>query len=145
MQRQIDKLLRLYKEFARVYVNNIIIFSRILYKYLNYLFTIFQLFRNKRVNLLSIKFYLDYLFIILLDQQVDSLDMFTSTKKIATIILLRFFYTLRNLEFFLDLQDIFVLSIFLIHYNKLQQLYIDLDIFKQFDLVAIVYYVLEDF
>ena len=103
VQRQTNKLLRSYKEFARTYVNDIIIYNRILKEYLKYLITVFQLFRNKRVSLFSIKSYLNYSSIILLKQRINNLNMFTFAEKIIAITFLRFSYILRDLKIFLNL------------------------------------------
>ena len=46
---------------------------------------------------------------------------------------------------FKNLQKIFILSIFLIHYNKLRQLYVNLNAFKQWDFAAMIYHVLNNF
>ena len=103
VQRQTDKLLRSYKKFVRIYVNDIIVYSRTLKEHLNHLIIIFQLFRNKRVSLISIKFYLNYSSVILLNQRINSLNMFIFAKKVIAIILLRFSYILRDFEIFLNL------------------------------------------
>ena len=52
VQRQTDQMLRFYRKFFRVYMNDIIIFSKILKKHIVYFKQIFQLFANKRVNLI---------------------------------------------------------------------------------------------
>ena len=67
VQRQIDAILRSLKNFIKAFVDDIIVFSRILSKYLSYLRQIFELFRQRRVSLLSIKSFIDYSLIILLD------------------------------------------------------------------------------
>ncbi len=103
VQRQTDKLLRQHREYARAYVDDMIIFSRTLEEHLKHLATVFQLFRNKRVSLSPTKSYLGYPSVVLLGQRVDSLGMSTSAEKIAAITSLRFPYTLRDLEFFLGL------------------------------------------
>ena len=187
-----NKLLRLYKKFARIYVNDIIIYNYILKKYLKHLIIVFQLFWNKQVNLFSVKFYLNYLSIILSKQRINNLNMFKFAEKIIAITFLRFSYILRDLKIFLNLiewlkssiiyyaqralllqkkktllikmifdnkrtdivrkkitinikyefnefgkitlrnlQKVFSSSIFLIHYNKLRRLYINLNAFKQ--------------
>ena len=41
VQRQIDAFLRIYRVFARVYINDIIIFSHILKKYISHLHVVF--------------------------------------------------------------------------------------------------------
>ena len=67
VQRQINKLLRSYKLFARTYVDDIIVFSLSLEKYLYYLRVIFQLFRDKRVNQTLTKLILNLLSITLIN------------------------------------------------------------------------------
>ena len=60
VQRQTDKLLRSFRAFARVYVNDIVIFSKTLEEHLNHLRQMFKLFIEKCVNLALIKFFLAY-------------------------------------------------------------------------------------
>ena len=103
VQRQIDTMLRPLKNFVKAFVDDIIVFSRTLSKHLSYLRQIFELFRQRRVSLLSIKSFIDYLSVILLDQRVDRLDMFISREKIQAITKIRFSETLRDLEIFLSL------------------------------------------
>ena len=95
-------MLRFYKNFFRVFMNDIVIFSHILKKYLLHLNQIFKLFRIRHVNLTLTKFFLNYSLIILLNQQINNLDLFTSTKKIVVITLLRLLKTLKNFEYFLN-------------------------------------------
>ena len=103
VQRQTDKLLKSFKHFAKAYVDNIIVFSRIMKKHLKHLETIFKLFREKRVSLASTKSILAYLSIILLRQRVNNLEMFIIMKKLTIITALRFFHTFKDLKIFLDL------------------------------------------
>ena len=107
VQRQTNKLLRFYKNFVKIYVNDIIIYSRTLIEHVKHLQTIFQLFRDKRVNLTFTKFFLTYSFVILLKQRVNNLKISISTKKIVVIISLRFSHNLRDLKIFLKLIDWF--------------------------------------
>ena len=103
VQRQTNVILKSFKKFIKTYVDDIIIYSRILIEHVIYLIKIFDLFRVKRINLAFIKFYLKYSSIILLNQKVDSLNMSISTKKIAVIIILRFLNNLKKIDHFLDL------------------------------------------
>ena len=105
VQRQIDQMLRSYREFSRVYMNDIIMFSKILKKHIVHFRQIFQLFASKRVNLVLNKSFLSYSFIMLLEQRVDNFDLSISIEKIATIIFLRFSQSLKNLKHFFDLID----------------------------------------
>ena len=105
VQRQTDQMLRSYRDFSRVYMNDIIVFSKTLKKHIVHLRQIFQLFANKRVNLTLNKSFLNYSFIMLFEQRVDNLDLSTSIEKITIIIFLRFSQSLKNLKHFLDLID----------------------------------------
>lgn len=58
-------MLKFYKNFAKTFVDDIIIFSRILTKHFIYLTQIFEFFRNKRINLSFIKLFIDYFSITL--------------------------------------------------------------------------------
>ena len=105
VQRQTDKLLRSYKTFAKIYVNDIIVHFKILRKHLEHLRTLFQMFRTKRISLVVTKSFLAYFSVILLDQRVDSLDMFIIAEKIVVIISLRFSFSLRDFEIFMEFTD----------------------------------------
>ena len=107
VQRQTNKLLRFYKHFAKIYVNDIIIHSQILKKHITHLQILFQMFRVKRISLAIDKSFLFYSSITLLDQRINSLDMFISTEKIIAIISFRFSFSLRNLKIFMKLIDWF--------------------------------------
>ena len=98
-------MLKSFRDFLRVYINDIIVFFKILDKHINHFRQIFQLFRVKRVNLASIKLFLTYSSIILFKQRVNNLEMSIFEKKIAIIISLRFFKSLRDLEYFLNLTN----------------------------------------
>ena len=203
VQRQTNKLLRSYKQFAKTYVNDIIVHFKILQKHLKHLRTLFQMFRTKRISLAVTKFFLAYSSVTLLSQRVDSLDMSTIAEKIVAITSLRFSLSLRDLEIFMkltnwlrssisryaqrvqslqkrkitltksvtvsesarkrqtiktqlydstfekrivfrNLQIAFASSTFLIHFDKKRRLYIDLNVFKQWNFATIVYHVLND-
>ena len=203
VQRQTNKLLRFYKHFVKTYVNDIIIHSQILKKHIVHLQILFQMFRVKRISLAIDKSFLFYSSITLLNQKINSLDMFISVEKIVAIISFRFSFSLRNLKIFMKLTDwfrsfifryaqrvqllqkrkitltkevivsdstkkrqvskiqlydsihekratfrnlqvAFVSSTFFIHFDRKRRLYIDLNVFKQWDFAAIVYHVLEN-
>ena len=112
VQRQTNVMFKFYKKFIKIYVDDIIIYSRILIEHIIHLIKIFDLFRVKRVNLTFIKFYLKYSSIILLNQRIDSLNMFISTKKIVVIIVFCFSNSLKKIDHFLDLIEYLRSSIF---------------------------------
>ena len=78
VQRQTDKLLRPYKDFAKAYVDDMVVFSKTLKEHLNHLHQIFSLYRNRRVSL-------------------------SPTNSFAAISALKFPQNLRDLEIFLGL------------------------------------------
>ena len=95
VQRQTNKIFKFIREFVKAYVNDMIVFLKTLSKYLNHLRKMFTLFRQKRINLNFKKSFLNYFFVILFGQRVDSLSLFTFEKKLAIITTLRFLKTLR--------------------------------------------------
>ena len=66
MQRQTNTILRPFKDFAKAFVDDIIIFSRTLVEHLSHLRYIFELFRRRRVSLSLIKLFISYLSVTLL-------------------------------------------------------------------------------
>ena len=105
-------MLKFFKKFIKTYVDDIIIYSRILIEHVIHLIKIFDLFFVKQVNLASIESYLKYLSIILLNQKINSLNMFISAKKIVVIIAFRFSNNLKKIDHFLDLIKYLRSSIF---------------------------------
>ena len=100
-----DKILQSYKNFVQSYINDLIIFSKILKNHKKHFNIIFSLFDKFKISLNRIKTYLEYLFIILLDQQVNEFDMTISEKQIAIIQELKFSETFKDFEIYLSLTD----------------------------------------
>ena len=98
----INFILYPHKSFTWYYINNIIIFFKILENHTEYLNIIFSLFNEIEICLKDIKTYLNYLLIILLDQQVDEFGLTILEKQIAAIWELKFPETLKDLETYLD-------------------------------------------
>ena len=59
----------------------------------------------KEICLLSEKFFLNYLFIYLLSQQVDTLKLITVKAKLIVIMNLKFLYTFIQLKKYLNMTD----------------------------------------
>ena len=102
VQRIINKILRSYRHFCRVYVDNIVIFFTSLKEHLSHLRFIFLTFEKMNIHLLSRKSFLDYSFIQLLNQKVDVLKLTTAEKKFIVIANLFFSRTLAQLKKYLD-------------------------------------------
>ena len=103
VQRQIDRLLREYREFVRTYMNDIVIFNKTFDEHLSHLDIIFQLFKRMNIVIKSIKTYLNYSSIALLDQKMNSLGFITIEEKLKAIFKLQFSNSLKLLKFYLDL------------------------------------------
>ena len=67
MQRIIDRIFRLYREFYRAYIDNIVIFLIFLNKHIRHLNLIFKTLDSINIYLLFKKLFLDYLSMYLLD------------------------------------------------------------------------------
>ncbi len=86
----IDRILQQQRLYIKIYVNNIVIFFNMLKEHLNHLYNIFNILNKMKICLLLKKFYLTYLFIQLLSQQVDALSLVTLKDKLTTIFRIRF-------------------------------------------------------
>ena len=80
-----DKMLCNYREYAKYYINNIIIFFKTFNNYLRYFRTIFSLFVKKKFSLKSKKSFVGYPLINLLGKKVDIFGLFTIEKKVKII------------------------------------------------------------
>lgn len=73
VQRQMNTLLR-QLEFVRVYIDVIVVRSKSLEKYIDYLRQLFELFVDKNISLNFNKIFLNYFEITLLVQKVNAFD-----------------------------------------------------------------------
>lgn len=100
-------MLRFYRDYIRVYVNDIIIFSKILIKHEKHLYAMFKLLDFKSIILLSKKSYIDYSIVILLDQKMNTFELIVTIDKIVVIKKLDFLYNLVDLKLYLESIDYF--------------------------------------
>ncbi len=84
MQRQIDAMLRLYN-FAKVYVDDVVVYSNILKEHLRHLNEIFKLFKRMNIVIKLSKIFLDYFIIALFDQKIDNFELIIAKNKLTTI------------------------------------------------------------
>lgn len=96
-------MLRLFHNFAKAYIDNIMIFSKTFEDHFQYLRTIFKTIDKKNVTLNPEKTFLGYSSIVLLKQLVDTLSMTTATEKLAAIVKLAFPTILKALKRYLSL------------------------------------------
>ena len=105
VQRKIDVILRMYRKFAKIYVDDIVIFNRILKKHIAHLHVVFQLLNFYDINFSLKKSFLDYFIVTLLNQKIDAFDFTTTIDKLKTIFKLNFSYTLKKLKTYLKFID----------------------------------------
>ena len=121
VQRQINRLLRMQKAFARVYIDDIVIFSYIKKKHEIYLREVFVVLTNNNIFIKSTKIYLKYSNVALFDQKINSLKFVIFEKKLKTIAKLHFSRIFRQLKTYLSLTN--WLRDYISHY---------VDVFKSF-------------
>ena len=105
VQRMIDCLLQPHWSFSRVYVDNIVVFTKFpqLEEHLKHLNTVFQMLDKVRICLSLNKSFLDYPTVQLLGQWVNALGLATAEDKLAAITNLEFPQMLRQLETYLGM------------------------------------------
>lgn len=105
VQRQIDRLLREHRHYARAYIDDVVIHSVTLEEHVEHLRAIFDLFVKYNISINSKKIFLGYSSVKLLDQKIDSFDLSIDDEKLKVIASLNFPHTLVSLEHYLDLTD----------------------------------------
>ena len=103
VQQQINRLLRMQKIFARVYIDDIVIFSYIKKKHETHLREIFVVLTNNNIFIKLTKIYLNYSNVVLFDQKMNSLKFVIFEKKLKTIAKLHFSHIFRQLKTYLSL------------------------------------------
>ena len=102
VQRQIDVILRNHKNYSKAFINDIVVYSKTLNDHIKHLKSIFELLQSLNIFLSSIKSFLKYSSVQLLEQKVNAFELTTTTEKIEAIVKLNFFKTLKNLEIYFD-------------------------------------------
>ena len=105
VQRQIDRVLRSCRAFARVYIDDVIIFFKIKENHLFHLKKMFQIFRKFNIFIKSFKTFLIYFSVRFLSQKMNSLNLIIDENKFRVINNLKFPVTLRQLKHYFDLTD----------------------------------------
>ena len=103
VQRQIDRLLRDHRRYARAYVNDIVVFSRTKEEHKAHLRAVFEVLKQNNISIKPTKAFIGYPSVSLLGQKVDSLGLATADEKLRAIARLRFPSNLRQLESYLGL------------------------------------------
>lgn len=101
VQRQIDNILREFKDFCRAYIDDIVIFSKTLDEHIEHLHKVFELFNRLHISLSPTKSFLGYPTVQLLGLKVDAFGLSTPKEKLEAITNLKFPKTLQDLEIYL--------------------------------------------
>ena len=104
VQKQIDRILKSF-DFARVYVNDIVVFSKIMNEHFEHLRVVFRILKNNNISINFKKAFFEYSSITLLDQYVTFFELFTDESKLQAISNLKFFSTLSQLKTYLELTN----------------------------------------
>ena len=103
VQRQIDRILHKHRKYVKTYVNDIIIFFKILKKHFRHLIKIFDILNVNNIIIKFGKTFLSYLTVQLLKQKIDSFDLVIAKNKFKIIVKLRFFKCFQQLKTYLRL------------------------------------------
>ncbi len=99
-----NNILRKYS-YAKAYIDDVVVFNKTLEDHLDHLDKVFVLFQKMNITLKAVKTYFEYLIIILLDQKVDSLSLFTIEDKLKAIAKMLFLRTFKDLKTYLEATD----------------------------------------
>ena len=102
-QQQIDRILWEFREFARVYIDNVAVFSKMLQDHLTHLRKVFSLFKEKCITLKGSKSFLGYLSTTLLGQKINGFGLSMAIEKLAAITALEFPHILKDFKLYLEL------------------------------------------
>lgn len=102
MQRQINAILKNYKNFSRTFIDNIVVYKKTLKNHFKHFHTIFVLLNFFNILFSSIKLFFDYFSVQLLNQKVNVFQLITIVEKIEAIVKLKFSKTFKNFEIYFD-------------------------------------------
>jgi hypothetical protein len=94
VQRQLDNLLRPCRDFARAYIDDIVIFSKTLDDHVRHLHHVFSLLDTKKISVSPKKSFLGYPSTTLLGRRVDGLGLGTDAEKMEAVLNIRYPETL---------------------------------------------------
>ncbi len=126
IQRQINRILRLYCKYVCVYINNIVIFSQSLKNYIEHLKQVFDTLSRNNISIKSKKIFVNYFIVQLLDQKINKLDFAIVEDKLKTFFLSSFRKVCVNLKLIsnllVDYKSTFLITSTLSNYCKCAKL-----------------------
>ena len=103
VQRQMNDILRAFRQFVKIYIDDVVIKSNSLKEHLTHLKIVFNLFVKFNIAIKLIKMFIDYSDVALLEQRVNSLKFSISEEKFKAIASIKFSETLQNLKHYFEL------------------------------------------
>ena len=103
VQRIINKKLRSFKNFVKIYVDDLITFLKKFELHLKHLRKFFQLLKKLKIIINSKKTFLNYFNVIFLEQKIDVFELIITQKRIEILINIKFFIDLEILKHYLKL------------------------------------------
>ena len=117
VQRQINRILRFHREYVYAYINDIIIFFKTLKNHVKHFYQTFNTLNSNNIFLQSMKVFIDYSIVQLLNQKVNFFDLTTIENKFRIIALLKFLKNFRQLKNYLSLIEF--LREYIFHYAEI--------------------------
>ncbi|OIW30876.1 hypothetical protein CONLIGDRAFT_573781, partial [Coniochaeta ligniaria NRRL 30616] len=96
--KYINRLFFSYRNFVRVYINNIVIFSKNINKYYRYVKTVLRILDENRISIALNKLFVAYLVIRLLSYEVNGDGITKTNDRIEAFKKIKFPYILAELE-----------------------------------------------
>ena len=102
VQRQIDRVLRSYKDYFRAYINDIVVFSKTKQNHMTHLRKIFSILTENNIIVNSLKAFIEFSFVTLLEQRMTSLKLSIEAEKMKVISSLSFSRIFDELNIYLE-------------------------------------------
>ena len=112
VQKQIDRVLRSYKNYFKAYINDMIVFSKTKQNHMTHLRKIFNILIENNIIVNSLKAFIEFSFVTLLKQRMTSLKLSIEAEKIKVISSLFFFRTFDELNIYLEFTNWFKQYVF---------------------------------
>ncbi len=97
----IDRTLKAYNDYYRIFIDNVVIFSDTFNDYMEHLEDIFSLFRKKNISINFKKSYIRYPTVELLEYYIDVLKIYFTEDRTQSFYKLEFLSILKVLEIYL--------------------------------------------
>lgn len=105
VQRQMKTIFRSVKEFAKIFIDDIVIRSKFFDDYMTHVRAILEIFTKYNIFIKSTKVVLNYFDVVLFKQRINALEFIITKKRLKFIIKIKFSTTLKNLKHYPKLTE----------------------------------------